>query len=106
MKDYGYTPTFKDRLKSWIRFERFDPKPSGCIAFFTLKEMGAEAENTPAAAQQILNLSFEQAQRLFYVYNWPSEYQSRYIGSGKYPTEDAWVAAERIRHFIRTNGDE
>lgn len=46
-----------------------------------------------------------EAKRLFHVNQWPAEFERRYeLANGR--TERAITAAERIDHFIGTNGQE
>jgi hypothetical protein len=77
-----------------------------CIAGWSCVLAGTKAENTPATAQRLLGLNLEQAQRLFYLNNWPKRFRDQYDGGRRYTDAGAWVAAERIRHFIATNGAE
>lgn len=44
--------------------------------------------------------------RLFYVPNWPAEFRRRYRHTENDPTARARVAADRIDHFLKTNGAE
>lgn len=83
-----------------------------CIAgtaMFLAQQNGADIPNsasTPGMAQQLLGLTFAQAERLFYLQNWPSEYRNAYAPGRKYSDTAAWVTAQRIKHFIATNGEE
>lgn len=52
-----------------------------------------------------LDLTQTQAGRLFLLIRWPNVYSSRYI-TAKTPQEQAQIAAERIEHFIETEGRE
>lgn len=56
-------------------------------------------------AVRALRIDFHQANRLFYVGTWPAEFQSRFRMSVE-SDERAQVAAERIDHFIKTEGAE
>lgn len=56
-------------------------------------------------AKALLDLSKCQASRLFYVANWPLQYYSAYHDATS-DLQRAVVAAQRIEHFIATNGDE
>lgn len=84
-----------------------------CIAgtaMFLAQQNGADIPNsasTPGMAQKLLRLTFEQAERLFYVQNWPVEYRIAYqLQRSKYSDTNAWITAQRIDHFIATNGEE
>jgi len=76
-----------------------------CIAGWTCFLSGNISPNTPNEAQQLLGLTYEQANRLFYRRNWPEPYRS-HIEDCTSKTDNAWTAAQRIRHFIKTNGAE
>ena len=64
-------------------------------------------------AQDLLGLTDEQAERLFYFTDWnwlgdegwPEEFADAYI-KAKTPAQRARVTARRIEHFIKTNGAE
>jgi len=56
-------------------------------------------------ARQELDISLEQADRLFYTNGWPHILNFKYSNAYT-PEERANVAAERIDHFIKTNGEE
>ncbi len=67
-------------------------------------------------AIRILGISKEQAMRLFYFEDWGFEYKGEYLGwpnkfvsrynKAKTDKIRAKVTAERIEHFIKTNGAE
>ncbi len=42
---------------------------------------------------------------LFFIQYWPEQFQKR-LAKAKSPAEYAKVVADRITHFIKTNGDE
>lgn len=75
----------------------------GCIACHTLRFSGRDPldDNAPALAQDILGLSYEQAHSLFYVENWPGQFEDDFNAAAD-PMVRAWIARERIRHFIAT----
>lgn len=75
-----------------------------CIAGWTCKLAGAETDNPPATAQKLLGLTLQQCGRLFWIAAWPKYYQA--YKDHPHTPEAAWVAAERIRHFVATNGEE
>lgn len=76
-----------------------------CIAGWTVHLGGGDMSgNLPAQAQRLLGLNFEQGRRLFYDYNWPVKFQR--CQRTENDTDRAWEAAERIRHFIATDGKE
>lgn len=75
-----------------------------CMAGWTVALSGGDmAGNLPAQAQRLLSLSLEQAQRLFYEHNWPQRFRGSHV---KHDADRVWLASERIRHFIATNGAE
>lgn len=79
---------------------------TACIAGWTCTLSGKRGDNIPAEAQKLLGITLDQAQRLFYVHKWPKQFKKEYISDMSYANVGAWVAAERIRHFIATNGAE
>jgi hypothetical protein len=65
-------------------------------------------------AQNILGLTEEQADRLFFLpiahehheqYSWPAKFEQRYNAATTLEAK-AKVAVERIEHFIKTKGRE
>ncbi len=74
----------------------------------------AETMDIQVRAQTILSLTDKQTERLFFVFNWPAQFRgSELVGNwavaGNHETqtpEYAKVVAARIKHFIRTNGEE
>lgn len=96
-------------LNRWITTHKiWGCTTTHCIAGLTC-DMWANGQainaTAPAAAQLLLGLTYAQADRLFYLAEWPEPYHSDY-GKPRYAQGNAWVAAERIRYFIRTNGRE
>lgn len=78
---------------------------------------GFRATDSPEqqGGEHLLDLTPEEAQRLFYLPNWPEEFQRRYqaaarAAAGKWPIEPncskARVVYDRIEHFIKTGGAE
>ena len=65
-------------------------------------------EKVEPLATEFLGLDYEQKERLFYDENWPWEFESRFRDAerDKNKTLMAQIAAERIDHFIATNGEE
>jgi hypothetical protein len=72
---------------------------------------------TMTTAGDLLGLSFEdtdgwetpsEAERLFFTENWPQDFEDRYDAAEAVEdrAELAKIAAERIDHFIATNGAE
>lgn len=98
----------KARRGNWFtNFLRIAPcDTTHCIAGLACVLEGASMERSiPATAQKILGLTYEQADRLFYVTSWPEPFHCDY-SEPKYFASNAWVASQRIRHFIATNGEE
>lgn len=65
-------------------------------------------------ATKVLGLTFEEAERLFYLPrdqwhqdggSWPQEFAARF-DEAKTPLERVQVGVARIEHFIKTNGQE
>lgn len=52
------------------------------------------------------DISTVQASRLYYEYNWPSEYRDKLLDFEPQTPEYAQVVADRIDHFIATEGRE
>lgn len=90
----------------WAKLRGAQPvcKTTYCIAGWAVVLSGLRCEdNIPAQAQRLLGLTLDQAKKLFYKTHWPSYFTQ----SGKAQhVQNAWIAAERIRHFIATNGAE
>lgn len=80
----------------------------GCIACHTIRLSGGDPSicNTPAEAQKLLGINDDQALRLFYWWRWPEPYKRAYEYAGLRGSTRAWMAAQRFRHFIATNGAE
>lgn len=61
-------------------------------------------------ARRVLGLTAKQAERLFFIENWPPRHCSRYLlhGSGYNPAGRRATKAvhNRIEHFIKTRGKE
>lgn len=80
-----------------------------CIAGHTVLLSGGSTDaSIPAQAQRLLNLDFEQADRLFYRDNWPELYADKYEDCVESDNNHAraWVTSARIAHFIATEGKE
>lgn len=58
-------------------------------------------------ASSILNLSKEEANKLFLLWHWPNEFKIRYNNAkqGLSSETEAEVTAERIDYFIKINGE-
>ena len=81
----------------------------GCVACHTVRLGGGDGNVfVPAEAQRLLNITFEQANRLFYSHNWPQPFKQEYerCGDDDLCAVRAWIAANRFRHFINTKGAE
>lgn len=78
----------------------------GCIACRAVILSGGTAKgNNAAQAQRLCGLTFEQAQRLFYVQNWPEPFRANFFFANESKEDSegrAWITAERIRHFVAT----
>ena len=77
-----------------------------CIAGHVCAEVGrfqeANRRNSwPSIAIEELGITWPQAERLFYSPHWP-----RQFWGGTTPEEKACLAAQRIKHFIDTDGRE
>lgn len=94
------------RFLNWITKRTiWGCKTTHCIAGWACELWSdTSSGNVPAKAQQVLGLTFKQAQKLFYIDKWPAQFRNAY-STPKYSDHNAWVAAERIRHFIATNGE-
>jgi hypothetical protein len=55
-------------------------------------------------ASKLLDLRGRAADKLFYTFGWPSRFRAPYLGATR--RERAEIAAERIDHFIATDGRE
>ena len=102
-------PTLWERIKLTFGLPVIQHEVVGCIACHAVRLSGAEAYgNHPAQAQEILGINYEQANRLFLSGEWPEPFKTDFANSdgldGGYT--QTWIAAQRIRHFITTNGAE
>lgn len=61
--------------------------------------------DTPDIARNALMIDLKSSDRLFYLPDWPIEFKARYI-QAESASECSKVAADRIDHFIATNGAE
>jgi hypothetical protein len=86
---------------------------AGCIAgwacMIKLKQARLDWD-VPAKGQTILGLDDDQAERLFFVHDWPEKMREEYISNmndspGSLENR-ARIAAQRIDHFIKTKGEE
>jgi len=75
-----------------------------CIAGWSLVLSG-ERSTDMGKAEELLGISDVEGDRLFLMGRWPNEFESRF-SSADNPQERANIAAERIDHFIATNGAE
>lgn len=67
---------------------------------------GYENKDVVLRARKVLDLNEEQSRRLFYVEKWPFNFELAYRHATRHSKENARIAANRIRHFIKTNGEE
>lgn len=75
----------------------------GCMACRAVLLSGGDMDgNNAAQAQRVCGLTFEQAQRLFYVENWPEPFKGNFEEHDEDIEGRGWITAERIRHFIGT----
>jgi hypothetical protein len=86
-----------------------DCKTTGCIAGWAIAIVDGAADGQQydtfafrEKATDYLHLSDAQAERLFYLDCWPDRFTEDYARAPK----RGQIAAERIRHFIATNGAE
>lgn len=56
-------------------------------------------------SEALFGVTHQQADRLFFVARWPRKFERRYEGA-RSATVRARVVADRIDHFIKTNGAE
>jgi hypothetical protein len=66
-------------------------------------------DNTPAVVRRygkLLGLSPAQAERLFFLYEWPIQFSTSYGMESEGSPERAMIAVQRIQHFIKTDGRE
>lgn len=80
-----------------------------CIAGYVLMAEGITLNDwrcIPATAQRLLKLTNDQATRLFYCWAWPEGFAKAYERDKKFNMDRAWVAVQRIDHFITTEGRE
>jgi hypothetical protein len=78
--------------------------PDSSDAYY--KDKDIDAVYPAEVAQWILQLTDEQAKRLFYVDRWPSVYAEAYLDVERFPYLRARVAYERIHFFIDTEGTD
>jgi hypothetical protein len=83
---------------------------AACIAGWTclikMKQKAVNAEiQFHAKGMDFLDITYEQAQNLFYTESWPHPFYHRY-NTARTQTQRAKIAAARIDHFIATKGEE
>lgn len=104
-------------IREWLTDNINAPcETTGCIAGHavavvnsakSLRQLSEEFYklDIPAMAMAALELKYEQKQRLFYIMHWPIKFQTAYIERNN-AEHHAQVTADRIDHFIKTNGAE
>ena len=70
-----------------------------CIAGWTCVLAGNYRKGKFEAIN-LLNITYRQAEELFYVFNWPDPFYNRYVNNQDF-TERAKITAEVIDDFIR-----
>ncbi len=63
-------------------------------------------EDIHLMARRVLELSDDEARRLFYTKHWPESFKRDYVLCYANPEKQTDVAIRRIRHFIATDGRE
>lgn len=83
-------------------------RTAGCIAGWACAFADPEADNYQVAvvAQEVLGLRTKQADRLFYLTNWPEQFSDRYLDAPAFSLKRAQITCARIDHFIATGGAE
>ena len=78
---------------------------AACIAGWTVILADREGEGRVGdTAKEILGLNDSQHDRLFAPSCWPEKFHQGTTGDGKKRTAE--IAAKRIEHFIKTDGEE
>lgn len=79
-----------ERQRTYIRV--------GGLYNFRMVEQGA----------MLLEISKEQAEKLFFVHNWPSNFRNEYQSNVDFnhQLKAAQIVSDRIDHFIKTDGKE
>jgi hypothetical protein len=92
---------------------------AACIAGWAVTLANAKYKESPRAAydevlndevscpaERVLELLGGEANRLFYTMYWPDDFKQAYRDAKYDPVARARVGAERIDHFIKTQGRE
>jgi len=99
-------------MSTWVRTDEVGPDaPScgtiACIAGWVCLLIDADFDRRRSYrvnAIRLLGITEEQADRLFYIEAWPSEFYLDYSNTFSF-AKMAKVTAERIDYFINTKGD-
>lgn len=76
-----------------------------CIAGHALILAGLACCNVEQESKRVLELRNTQVDRLFYIEDWPVKFRLGYVGADTDPRRSQ-IAADRIDHFIATEGRE
>jgi len=89
---------------------------TGCIAGWAVAlvhhkgDLKAASQNPilypGKVGQKLLELSYEEKQRLFFLEHWPKAYRDAYWANGATAQCRARATVARIEHFIATEGKE
>lgn len=98
-------------IAGWAMIINGDTKKNGDLKAAVYAACGGDEE---ARGMELLGLTEEQANRLFYVQNWPEDLEDRYIdvheeytSSGRAAREArVRIVQERIKRFIESEGRE
>lgn len=75
----------------------------GCIAGWAMRVSGKRTTDALLRSPELLGIDYDQAQRLFFVENWPERFRIGYSAATT-PKARARVTVTRIKHFIKTKG--
>lgn len=85
-------------IAGWIALDKYSV---GQIRKLDLESIDRIEMNAEAFAADYLDLDWETSGKLFYLGNWPQEFEKKFT-KARSKTKKATIAADRIRHFIKT----
>lgn len=77
-----------------------------CIGGWAEVLTGNEKSYSAAKKAKILGLNVDESDRLFSLFDWPVTFRNAYRNAKRDMSAKAQIAADRIRHFIATEGRE
>lgn len=105
--DWGYESGFNSMAAASKDLSKDEQPPCGtvgCIVGWGSK-LSHKTNQNVYTDSSVFKIEYDAGKRLFYVDEWPRKFRLRY-GKCRTAKQRAKVTAERIDHFIKTNGEE